>query len=156
MPIGKIFEIALEVQDAQPVLAGVKIFKYTHSEDDSEVKVSATRREDQFTGVLYTAKVSYPEGTVPAEATTLKDLTIVGKNVVNDIYGTIFVEKVLEPKNVTRRPRNPRPVEEVLEVTTPAPVVEEVLEAKVAEQQPVDLLVEEKPEVTTTVDAVAE
>jgi hypothetical protein len=108
MPIGKTFEISLEVDGGEASLAGVKIYGYSHA-DDATVGKSASRRHDQFKGTLYTAKVAYPAGQVPGDATNLGDLVAVAKAAIVDVFGEVFAEPKVE-----------------------APVAAPVVEAKVA------------------------
>jgi hypothetical protein len=103
MPIGKIFEISLEVDGGEASLAGVKIYSYSHA-DDATVSKSAFRRHDQFNGTLYTAKIVYPAGQVPGNATNLGDLVAVAKAAVVDIFGKVFAEPKVEAPVVEATP----------------------------------------------------
>ena len=95
MPIGKTFEISLEVDGGEASLAGVKIYGYSHT-DDAAVGKSASLRNDQFKGTLYTAKVAYPAGQVPGDATNLGDLVAVAKAAIVDVFGEVFAEPKVE------------------------------------------------------------
>ena len=151
MPIGKTFEISLDVDGGVASLAGIKVYGYSHA-DDATVGKSASRRHDQFKGTLYTAKIAYPAGQVPGDATTLGDLTAVAKAIIVDVFADAFppvaapapvVEApapVAAPAGRGRGKKVETPVAAPV-VEAPAPVVEApapVVEAPVADPDFVD------------------